>query len=71
MVSGASPSLVMTIGFWFAAAAVPAGTESSSSGLAFRVGAGSPLSATALSAVLLNGLKFVGPPMPTGSRSAK
>ena len=59
------------IGTWLAAAAVPAGTDGNCCGAAFSVGAGSPLSATALLAVFVNGLKFVGPPMPTGSRSAK
>jgi hypothetical protein len=70
-VSGASPSLRTLMARWLAAAEVPAATDGSSCGAAFSVGAGSPLSATALSAVLLNGLKFVGPPIATGSRSAK
>ena len=67
--SGASPSLVTTIGAWLADAGVPTGTDEKNFGAAFSDGAGSAFSATALSAELRNGLKFVGPPSPTGSRS--
>ena len=70
-VSGASPSLVTVIGLVGRAPGCPPATDGNATGAAFSVGAGSPLSATALSAVLLNGLKFVGPPIATGSRSAK
>ena len=66
-----SPSLVTTTGLALFAAAVPAATGLNCCGAALATPIGSLLRLAALSAVLTNGLKFVGPPMPTGSRSIR